>query len=231
MLETFGWIDGVVLDTQDYAVLALESPTLDAFVDCPDGTIYGVVVDGQNAILHRRRHGCAMPAETVFATSDREHGLSSPGGRLLLVVAKGKDSPFVLTEVEPTGRLRYIDGCTDSLLIPPVRKGEPCLNFLHIPPNVEQTMHTHPSDRVGVVLDGRGQCVTPEGVTELVGGVIWRIPANAPHRFRTDGKPLRIVAFHPDSDFGADHDDHPMLNKSLVDGVSAKHLTEIRTRA
>ena len=42
--------------------------------------------------------------------------------------------------IEAMGRLRYIDGCTDSLLIPPWRRGEACLNHLHIPPGVEQTM-------------------------------------------------------------------------------------------
>jgi hypothetical protein len=36
--------------------------------------------------------------------------------------------------IEETGRLRYIDGRTDSLLIPPVLRGDACLNLLHIPP-------------------------------------------------------------------------------------------------
>ena len=51
-------------------------------------------------------------------------------------------------EIEDKGRLRYIDGCTDSLLIPPVKKGDPCLNHLHFPKNITQTPHTHPSHRI-----------------------------------------------------------------------------------
>lgn len=54
--------------------------------------------------------------------------------------------------IEKTGRLKYIDGCTDSLLIPPVKKGDPCLNHLHFPVGIEQTMHTHPSIRIGQSL-------------------------------------------------------------------------------
>src|SRR5262245_47420717 len=41
--------------------------------------------------------------------------------------------------VEDVGRLRYIDGCTDSLLISPVIRGDPCLNLLHLPPNTRQS--------------------------------------------------------------------------------------------
>ena len=142
------------------------------------------------------------------------------------------DSPFQIGgPIERLGRLRYIDGCTDSLLIPPWRRGEACLNLLHIPPGVEQTMHTHPSDRIGVVVSGRGQCVTPAGSTELEPGVLWRIPAEGLHRFRTEGEALRIVAWHPDSDFGPTDEDHPMLRKTFVGDISAAdpRLAHIRT--
>ncbi|MEY3929487.1 MAG: hypothetical protein RLZZ516_1197 [Cyanobacteriota bacterium] len=57
--------------------------------------------------------------------------------------------------LEKRGRLRYIDGCTDSLLVPPVRLGDPCLNGLWFPMGTQQTMHTHPSVRIGMVVRGR----------------------------------------------------------------------------
>ena len=59
--------------------------------------------------------------------------------------------------LETVGRLRYIDGCSDTLLICPPRVGEPCLNHLHIPPHTDQTPHTHPSarDRGHPARDGR----------------------------------------------------------------------------
>ena len=77
--------------------------------------------------------------------------------------------------VEATGRLKYIDGCTDSLLIPPVKKGDPCLNHLHFPKNIRQTPHTHPSHRIGIVINGEGECVTPFGNLPLVEGCIFVI--------------------------------------------------------
>lgn len=69
--------------------------------------------------------------------------------------------------LEERGRLRYIDGCTDSLLVPPVRLGDPCLNGLWFPMGTEQTGHTHPRVRIGMVVRGRGRCVTQWGEHQL----------------------------------------------------------------
>jgi len=147
--------------------------------------------------------------------------------------------------VEPVGRLRYIDGCTDSLLVPPVKMGDPCLNHLHFPPGINQTMHTHPSVRIGLVANGRGECVTPFGNVPLRPGMIFIIhPENGTkvigldgeyhfagsHCFRTDEVGMDVIAWHPDSDFGPTDEDHPMINRTIVDGVSAKYIDEIRTK-
>jgi quercetin dioxygenase-like cupin family protein len=132
--------------------------------------------------------------------------------------------------VEQEGRLKYIDGCTDSLLVPPVLKGDPCLNLLAFPPGINQTQHTHPSMRVGIVASGSGVCVTPAGRTPLVPGEAFVIRANQLHSFATQREPMRIIAYHPDSDFGATHDDHPMINRTMIDGESASYRCEIRTK-
>ncbi len=126
--------------------------------------------------------------------------------------------------IEQTGRLKYIDGCSDSLLIPPTIKGDPCLNLLHIPAGIDQTAHTHPSFRCGLVVSGSGECHTDSGVYALEPNSLFHIPANAIHSFHTQDEELRIVAFHPDSDSGPTHDDHPMLNRSIIDGISAHDL-------
>ena len=53
-----------------------------------------------------------------------------------------------------------------------------------------------------------------------------------PHAFETpEGSELDVVAFHPDSDFGPAPKDHPMVNRTIVDGVSASQLDGIRTTA
>lgn len=152
------------------------------------------------------------------------------GGSGLVIVRHGFRSLFsVGGPIEPTGRLRYIDGCTDTLLIGPPRAGDPCLNHLHFPPNIVQTMHTHPSVRIGCVARGRGECVTPSTRIPLRPGMCWHLPVDSPHCFYTYRESMDIVAWHPDSDTGPRDEDHPMINRTLVDGVSASQIDSIRT--
>ena len=140
--------------------------------------------------------------------------------------------------IEEQGRLRYIDGCSDSLLVHPSLKGNPCLNHLHFPTHIDQTRHTHPSIRVGIVARGRGRCVVPENddgsgqeiSIPLVPGQVFLIPTDGQHSFFTDDQTMDVIAYHPDSDTGPDHDDHPMVNRTLVDGIPAAEIDEIRTQ-
>ncbi len=115
--------------------------------------------------------------------------------------------------------------------MPPVRLGDPCLNALFFPENIDQTAHTHPSMRVGMVIEGRGSCVTPEREYALLPGKIFIIHEDGNHRFRTGpGAKMTVVAYHPDSDFGPQDEDHPMINRTIVKGVSAAEIDAIRTR-
>ncbi len=151
----------------------------------------------------------ASPAKTRLEGSGTGAIISMAGTRGLFQIGG---------PIEETGRLRYIDGCSDTLLIAPAMLGDPCLNLLHIPPGTRQTEHTHPSLRVGMVVDGAGVCRTPDGETVLAPGLIFSIRAGGRHAFHTAESALRIVTWHPDSDFGPTHDRHPMLNRTLVDG-------------
>jgi hypothetical protein len=132
--------------------------------------------------------------------------------------------------VEPAGRLRYIDGCTDSLLIPPQMLGDPCLNALYFPAHISQTEHTHPSLRIGLVARGSGECHTREATHSLFPGLTFIIRADGEHRFSTTEEAMIVVAYHPDSDYGPTHETHPMINRTIVQGVSASQIELIRTR-
>lgn len=123
--------------------------------------------------------------------------------------------------IESTGRLRYIDGCSDTLLISPVVKGDPCLNLLHIPPHTRQTAHTHPTVRFGMIVAGKGVCRTATRPFPLEPGMIFSIPPEGIHSFNTEQDSLLVIAWHPDSDCGPTHHDHPMINRTIIDGVSA----------
>lgn len=138
--------------------------------------------------------------------------------------------PMVGGPVERTGRLRYIDGCTDTVLIGPPVIGDPCLNLLHFPKNIRQTMHTHPSLRCGITLSGKGRAIFPDGEVPLEAGSCWFLKTGGQHAFYTDDSELLVSAWHPDTDTGPSHHDHPMLNRTMVEGVSAKHIDAIRTK-
>jgi hypothetical protein len=146
-------------------------------------------------------------------------------GQGIVITREGYRGLFSLGgPIEAVGRLRYIDGCTDSLLLPPVMLGDPCLNALYFPPGVKQTRHTHPSARVGIVAGGAGECLTPEGGFPLRAGRAFIIPAGSLHSFNTAGEPMVVIAYHPDSDFGPTHETHPMVNRTMVNGISASLL-------
>jgi quercetin dioxygenase-like cupin family protein len=122
--------------------------------------------------------------------------------------------------VESTGRLQYIDGCSDTLLISPLKLGMPCLNFLHFPPDTKQSSHFHPSFRFGIVTEGEGVCITTKGQFPLIPGSVFFIPENVNHHFNTFHSHLNVIAFHPDSDWGPTDERHPMINRT--------HFTRIR---
>jgi len=152
-------------------------------------------------------------------------------GQAIFIIRKDYKGLFAIGgPIEDQGRLKYIDGCTDSLLIPPVVIGDPCLNLLHFPPGIDQTLHTHPSARIGIITRGNGECITPEKTIPLEPGVIFIIHKDCQHKFRTGDNSMSVIAYHPDSDFGPNHQDHPMINRTIVDGISAKHIEAIQTR-
>ncbi len=145
--------------------------------------------------------------------------ISGPEARGVVISRLDYRSLFLIGgPIEREGRLRYIDGCTDSLLIPPVLRGDACLNLLHIPAHTKQSQHTHPSERLGLILSGSGLCVTPEESIELSPQQVFRIRTGGQHSFHTADQDLRVLAYHPESDFGPTHEDHPMINKTLFEG-------------
>jgi hypothetical protein len=195
-------------------------------IDSLRATTYGIVLEGNSELeLCKSRHhltqGCYFSAVGSFEIS---------GGRGMLIrVPEYAGLNTIGGPVEYSGRLKYIDGCTDTLLISSPKFGDPCLNALYFPSQINQTAHTHPSVRLGAVLWGRGLCKTNAGTFALEAGASFCIPAGLLHSFHTEAEELAVVAYHPDSDFGPQDGDHPMVNRTMVDGVSAKQISAIRT--
>jgi quercetin dioxygenase-like cupin family protein len=191
------------------------------------GTHYGVVFSGV-VVLRCDSGEFRLGAGMTFCVPGR---LRFEGEAAVLgITQRLHRGLFQLTgPVEEVGRLHYIDGCTDSLLIPPQVRGDPCLNHLHFPPGINQTAHTHPSFRAGLVLRGSGTCRLAERTVDLLPGCAFYIPADEEHAFVTRAEGMDVIAFHPDTDFGPEHDDHPMINRTIVSGVSARLIPGIRT--
>jgi hypothetical protein len=179
----------------------------------PIGTHFGFVFSGV-AELVCDSGTFRLAAGIYFSVAG---ALELHGGRGLVVSSLHHRGFFQMGgPIEESGRLRYIDGCTDSLLLAPVVLGDPCLNLLHIPANTRQSEHTHPSIRIGLIASGSGVCVTPNAQFALKPGLAFVIAADARHSFHTDREALRVIAYHPDSDFGPTHECHPMVNRTVL---------------
>jgi hypothetical protein len=200
-------------------------------------TVYGfacewcyVITSQGQFTLQPGMYFCIPSPVRIQSVGVGRDGKKTGDNAALVIVRHGYRGLFSIGgPVEDRGRLRYIDGCSDTLLICPPRLGEPCLNFLHFPKNISQTMHTHPSIRVGVVARGHGVCKTPTGDFDLNAGMLWLLPEDTPHAFYTGDDTMDVIAWHPDSDTGPSDDDHPMINRTIVDGTAANQIEAIRT--
>jgi hypothetical protein len=194
-----------------------------------DGTHFGYVHEA-TARLEAPAGTFSLDQGMYFAVSSSFR--ISGSGQGVIMTRFGYRGVFLIGgPIEPQGRLRYIDGCTDSLLIPPQMAGDPCLNALYFPTHISQTEHTHPSIRIGLIVRGAGDCLTQEGTYSLLPGLPFIIRANGPHSFRTTEHEMVVIAFHPDSDYGPTHKLHPMINRTIVRGVPASQLDAITTGA
>ncbi len=192
-----------------------------------NGTHFGYVFAGET-LLETESGNFSLKSGMFFCVPNN---LQISGGKGIIISRINYNGMFFLGgAIENVGRLRYIDGCRDTLLIPPMLKGDPCLNALYFPKNITQTPHTHPSVRVGIVAKGSGECVTPSEIFPLKAGSAFIISPDALHSFNTFDDEMVVIAYHPDSDFGATHEDHPMVNRTMVAGVSASNLENIRTK-
>ncbi len=176
------------------------------------GTTFGMVLDTTRVSLGKDAYVLSPGSYFVAPES-----VCIEGGRGLAVLSLGYRGLRQLGgPIEAVGRLSYVDGCTDTLLVCPPRLGEACLNHLHIPANTNQTAHTHPSVRIGVIARGSGLCRTSEGDYELTSGLGWVIPTGLRHSFITGEASLDVLAWHPDSDFGPTDENHPMRNRTIL---------------
>jgi len=179
----------------------------------PYSTVYGFILDGQ-AVLP---NGWIASKDQYFCYAPKEGDLISVQGTAVIITRLGFiGQQLVGGPIEQNGRLCYIDGCSDSLLIYPPRLGDPSLNLLHFPPNIDQTFHIHPSIRLGTVVRGKGYSCFQDQEIVLEVGDIFVIEERELHRFRTENETMTVIAFHPDGDWGPTDQNHTMLNRTYI---------------
>jgi quercetin dioxygenase-like cupin family protein len=191
------------------------------------GTHFGYVYEGTIDLLINDNRQYTLEKGMYFSVNSAAKIISRQKPAKGFIISRNEYNGFfsIGGPVEQKGRYKYIDGCSDSLLISPVLKGDPCLNLLYFPSKIFQTRHTHPSVRIGIILQGSGQCILPDMVLPLTSGQIFIIQPDVIHSFKTDTSDMTIVVYHPDSDFGPTDQNHPMINKTIINGVSASLLT------
>ncbi|WP_373542267.1 cupin domain-containing protein [Chamaesiphon sp.] len=194
------------------------------------GTHFGYVLTGQPALI--QADGTAYPLSPgMYFTLPRSGTLLGKKSSGFVITYLNFSRPFTLGgPIESPGEFAYIDGGSTDILLPPIHRGDPGLYALHFPPQVAQTMHDHPTDRIGIVVAGDGYCLTPECEYNFQPGMVMRIPQGMPHKFLTLDRGLSLVTFHPDSDIGFSDTNHPMLLQTYVDGVSAVDLPHLLTK-
>jgi len=179
------------------------------------GYSYGsstIEIDGKKYLLEKNQY---------FGLKVLEKGSIKTDSKLFLIIRLGYITPNTLGWIEEKGRLSYIDGCSDSLLVYPSRLGDPSLNLLYFPQGINQTFHRHPSIRLGCVINGSGIACFGESKIEeekiLETGTAFCLAEQERHRFKTLDDTMIVVAFHPDGDWGPTDKNHSMLNRTYIE--------------
>ena len=184
-------------------------------------TVYGFVTEGEFSITNQDSNIFILQEKQYFCLKGPFEIKGS--GTLFMIVRYGFQGIDQVGMSEDNGRLSYIDGCTDTLLVSPPRLGDPCLNYLHFPIGIYQTQHLHPSIRMGIVIGGKGEAFQEKSAKRdgwnypLKKGNMFCLEEGEIHSFSTDENFMDIIAYHPDSDFGPTDFNHPMLNRTYID--------------
>lgn len=127
-------------------------------------------------------------------------------------------TPFNRTcEINTWTTLPYVNGCSTTELLPPIRKGDPTFQLLYIPPHsAEQVHHIHSTARIVYVWKGSGRSIIGQSgkykIVDLKEGTVLLLNKMIPHHFETDSEELVVLPLHIFSSVGKSELDHPMFN-------------------
>lgn len=208
-----------------------------------DGSVYAVVVRGRiTATVQNFRNANIKHTvyDNQFITTKKGIKIKyeEPNTIVLMVQFQFYEGVFSIGNIVKEGNLNYINGAKNRVLSSPLKKGLPCLNSMHGNVVFDQTTHTHPSTRVGIMMEGevlariyKGEHLIKYDEYELKKGDVFILNKDIPHSFhKKNTKPFYLAAFHPDSSTGPTDEDAPMIANTIVDGISASGITDIHTK-
>jgi len=127
------------------------------------------------------------------------------------------ESRFYVQDKLGMGNLSYMDGGTNTTAVNPGRLGDPVINYVHFPAGMHQTLHTHPSHRVGMVLKGRGNVELDDSEFPLQQGDVFFMQRNVLHNFTCPhNEDVVLFVFAPDSGTGPTDEVNPLKIRTYV---------------
>lgn len=127
------------------------------------------------------------------------------------------ESRYYVQDILDMGNLSYLDGGTNTTATNPGRLGDPVINYVYFPLGMYQTLHTHPSHRVGLILKGNGKIELDNNEFFSVNeGEVFFMRRNCLHNFITDKEPVILFVFAPDSGTGPTDEVNPLKVRTYV---------------
>ena len=151
-----------------------------------------------------------------------EKGPCTINSKHLATVVRGYMHPYGITTLGGVTTLPYVNGCSTKQLFPPLRLGDPTLQYLKMPPfSKEQEHHIHSTYRVVLILEGQGKSIvgmeSHNTTTRLKAGSVIILEPMCPHHFETDTEEhLIALPLHVFSSVGPQEKNHPMFNGTIM---------------
>lgn len=127
------------------------------------------------------------------------------------------ESRYYVQDTLGMGNLSYMDGGTNTTAVNPGRLGDPVINYVHFPAGMYQTLHTHPSHRIGMVLKGHGSVELDDSEFPLTQGDVFFMQRNVLHNFTCPyDEDVVLFVFAPDSGTGPTDEVNPLKIRTYV---------------
>ena len=81
---------------------------------------------------------------------------------------------------------------------------------------MHQTLHTHPSHRIGVIIKGKGKVELDNELYEVLEGETFFMRRNELHNFITEDSEVILYVFAPDSGTGPTDEINPLKIRTYI---------------